>query len=89
MTDDSSAERTALANTWPTAHLLLCTFHVLGKEWKWLLSNCNQKNRQTLMGLFYKVIKEINTQITFNIKYFQTQISTLLNFYNQINNYQL
>ena len=33
MTDDSSPERDALSKAWPSATLLLCTFHFLQRRW--------------------------------------------------------
>ena len=36
MTDDSSPERDALSKVWPSALLLLCTFHFLQRRWTWL-----------------------------------------------------
>jgi len=36
MADDSAAERSALKKLWPSSRLLLCSFHVLQKEWGWL-----------------------------------------------------
>ncbi|XP_059474653.1 uncharacterized protein LOC132196189 [Neocloeon triangulifer] len=62
MTDDSSAERGALAAVWPSSRQLLCTFHVLSKEWKWLLSNSTKDVRKKLMGLFYKVVYAANQE---------------------------
>ena len=36
MTDDSNPERDALSKAWPSATLLLCTFHFLQRRWTWL-----------------------------------------------------
>ena len=36
MTDDSDAERNALARAWASAILLLCVFHVLQAMWCWI-----------------------------------------------------
>ena len=36
MTDDSTAERTAIRAVWPLCTLLLCIFHVLQAAWRWL-----------------------------------------------------
>ncbi|GFQ88865.1 SWIM-type domain-containing protein [Trichonephila clavata] len=36
MSDDSSAEKGALAAVWPEAKQLLCHFHVAQAEWRWL-----------------------------------------------------
>lgn len=55
ITDDSSAERNALRAVWPSASLLLCIYHVLQSEWRWLLSHEKQDIRQEIMGKFQKV----------------------------------
>jgi hypothetical protein len=55
MSDDSRAERNALRTTWPTSKLLLCQFHILMNEWKWLMSNEAKDLRQGLMQNFKKV----------------------------------
>ncbi|GFV45680.1 SWIM-type domain-containing protein [Trichonephila clavipes] len=39
MSDDSSAEKGALAAVWPEAKQLLCHFHVAQAEWRWLFSH--------------------------------------------------
>ncbi|XP_011669803.2 uncharacterized protein LOC105440902 [Strongylocentrotus purpuratus] len=36
ITDDCTAERTALRNVYPSSTLLLCIFHVLQAAWRWL-----------------------------------------------------
>ena len=36
MIDDSSSERTAINKAWPSAVVLLCTFHFLQRRWTWL-----------------------------------------------------
>ncbi|CAN8016752.1 unnamed protein product [Ixodes persulcatus] len=41
MTDNSSAEKAALQETWPTARHLLCHFHVAQAEWRWLTAAHN------------------------------------------------
>ena len=54
MIDDSTVERSALSITWPSAHILLCTFHFLQRRWTWLYEgkNCIQKeDRVTLIQL--------------------------------------
>lgn len=58
MTDDSAAERSALKQVWPSSRILLCTFHVLQKEWGWLHEVKNlvsKEKRLPLMRLFQKV----------------------------------
>lgn len=42
MIDDSSAERGALSKCWPSACILLCTFHFLQRQWTWLHEGKNQ-----------------------------------------------
>ena len=36
MTDNCVEERDALNIVWPSAALLLCTFHILQQVWRWL-----------------------------------------------------
>ena len=36
MIDDSSSERAAINKAWPSAVVLLCTFHFLQRRWTWL-----------------------------------------------------
>lgn len=58
MTDDSTAEKAALAKVWPEAKQLLCHFHVAQSEWRWLWASKNkvpQSNRRQYMLLFQKV----------------------------------
>lgn len=58
MTDDSAAERSALKTLWPSSRLLLCSFHVLQKEWGWLHETKNmvlKEKRLPLMRMFQKV----------------------------------
>ncbi|KAH9377227.1 hypothetical protein HPB48_020347 [Haemaphysalis longicornis] len=58
MTDNSSAEKKALSEVWPSAQQLLCHFHVLQAEWRWLMSaakNVEKDMRRQLMAAFKKV----------------------------------
>ena len=53
MTDDSLAERNALAEVWPEATLLLCIFHFLQGCWTWLHDGNNKvrnNHRTELIG---------------------------------------
>ncbi|GFR33336.1 SWIM-type domain-containing protein [Trichonephila clavata] len=54
MSDDSSAEKGALAAVWPEAKQLLCHFHVAQAEWRWLFSHkmMEQEEKSTFMKLF-------------------------------------
>ncbi|KAH7955399.1 hypothetical protein HPB52_000821 [Rhipicephalus sanguineus] len=57
MSDNSSAEKGALSDTWPSAKQLLCTFHVLQAEWRWLTSARNEvtkEDRRQYMERFQK-----------------------------------
>ena len=36
MIDDSISERLAIEKAWPSATILLCTFHFLQRRWTWL-----------------------------------------------------
>lgn len=59
MTDNSRAEKDALTEVWPSSRQLLCHFHVLQAEWRWLTSgnNAAKDERQQLMAAFQKVRK--------------------------------
>ncbi|XP_077521465.1 uncharacterized protein LOC144132731 [Amblyomma americanum] len=59
MTDNSRPEKDALHETWPSARQLLCHFHVLQAEWRWLTSTKNQaakEERRHLMRAFQKIL---------------------------------
>ena len=59
MTDDADAERLALAEAWPGAALLLCSFHVLQACWTWLWDakhKIEHSDRPTLLILFRHVL---------------------------------
>ena len=59
ITDDSSAEREGLKNTWPAANLYLCVFHFLQSMWRWLTCSQNgivRDERQHLMSLVRKLV---------------------------------
>ncbi|KAH7938036.1 hypothetical protein HPB49_019389 [Dermacentor silvarum] len=58
MTDNSRAEKDGLCDVWPSVTQLLCIFHVLQAEWRWLLAAHNKiaiDDRRHLMGSFQKV----------------------------------
>jgi len=58
MTDDSMAEKKAIQEIWPQTTQILCIFHFLQAEWRWLMSSSSNilpVNRQQLMQLFRKV----------------------------------
>ncbi|XP_062503901.1 uncharacterized protein LOC134180732 [Corticium candelabrum] len=64
MTDDSHTEREALHNFWPTANLLLCTFHFLQRRWTWLYDSKNHifKNDRTILIEKVKKLVYTNTE---------------------------
>lgn len=58
MTDNSTAEKSALLEIWPEAPQLLCHFHVAQAEWRWLTAAHNKvsnEQRRKLMSAFQKV----------------------------------
>ncbi|CAI6377696.1 unnamed protein product [Macrosiphum euphorbiae] len=59
MTDDSMAEKKAIQEIWPQTTQILCIFHFLQAEWRWLMSSSSNilpVNRQQLMQLFRKAV---------------------------------
>jgi len=59
ITDDSSAERSALESVWPSAVQKLCHFHVLQAVWRWLWNaahNIQKEDRQPLMQKFRSIL---------------------------------
>ncbi|XP_062511396.1 uncharacterized protein LOC134187296 [Corticium candelabrum] len=61
MTDDSHTEREALHNFWPTANLLLCTFHFLQRRWSWLYDSKDHIFKNDCTILIEKVKKLVYT----------------------------
>ncbi|KAL3236778.1 hypothetical protein MRX96_022189 [Rhipicephalus microplus] len=59
MSDNSSAEKAALQQTWPSARQLLCNFHVAQAEWRWLTTSHNsvdKDQRRRFMSAFQLVM---------------------------------
>ncbi|XP_049268830.1 uncharacterized protein LOC119381717 [Rhipicephalus sanguineus] len=59
MTDNSRPEKDALRSVWPSAQQLLCHFHVLQAEWRWLTSsksNVLKDDRRRFMAAFQKIL---------------------------------
>ncbi|KAL3247529.1 hypothetical protein MRX96_056962 [Rhipicephalus microplus] len=55
MSDNSSAEKAALQQTWPSARQLSCHFHVAQAEWRWLTTSHNsvdKDQRRRFMSAF-------------------------------------
>jgi hypothetical protein len=64
MTDDSAAERNALAAVFPESCLLLCIFHVCQALWRWLWCTSNhieKEDRSYLMSFFRGVLFAMDT----------------------------
>ncbi len=70
MIDDSIVEQAALSQSWPSARLLLCTFHFLQRRWTWLHDGKNKiqnEDRITLIQLIRTLVyckseKELQAQ---------------------------
>ncbi|XP_072178625.1 uncharacterized protein [Diadema setosum] len=55
MSDDSTAERMALGNVYPSSTLLLCTFHVLQAAWRWLWDSKHGIPKSARQALFQNI----------------------------------
>ena len=55
MLDDSIVEQAALAKSWPSATLLLCTFHFLQRQWTWLYDGKNKIQKDDRIALIQKI----------------------------------
>ncbi|KAL3193814.1 hypothetical protein MRX96_000107 [Rhipicephalus microplus] len=59
MSDNSSAEKAALQQTWSSARQLLCHFHVAQAEWRWLTTShksVDKDQRRRFMSAFQLVM---------------------------------
>ncbi|KAH7961330.1 hypothetical protein HPB52_007935 [Rhipicephalus sanguineus] len=58
MSDNSCPEKDALRDAWPSAKQLLCIFHVLQAEWRWLMSarSLEKEDRHNLIASFQKIL---------------------------------
>ncbi|KAL3186875.1 hypothetical protein MRX96_004809 [Rhipicephalus microplus] len=59
MSDNSSAEKATVQQTWPSARQLLCHFHVAQAEWHWLTTSHNsvdEDQRRRFMSAFQLVM---------------------------------
>ena len=59
MIDDSIVEQVALSKIWPSAIILLCTFHFLQRRWTWLYEGKNKiqkDDRVTLIQLIRNLV---------------------------------
>ena len=55
MIDDSVVEHTALLKSWPSARILLCTFHFLQRQWTWLHNGQNKITNADRLSLIKDV----------------------------------
>ncbi|KAL3222195.1 hypothetical protein MRX96_028930 [Rhipicephalus microplus] len=58
MSDNSSAEKAALQQTWPSARQLLCHFHVAQAEWHWLTTSHNSVDKDQ-RGRFMSAYQQV------------------------------
>lgn len=59
ITDDCTAERTAIKNNWPDIELYLCIFHYLQSWWTWLWDSkqgIHKEDRPTIMQLVKNMV---------------------------------
>ena len=56
MTDNDSAEKTAVRRTWPNVTVLLCDFHVKADVWKNLRSKVGEEMATPIFLLFKSVV---------------------------------
>ncbi|XP_077511062.1 uncharacterized protein LOC144121629 [Amblyomma americanum] len=59
MSDSSRPEKDALRDVWPSAQQLLCHFHILQAEWRWITSShhkVDKDDRRRFMAAFQKVL---------------------------------
>ena len=85
MTDDSATERGALADVWPDACLLLCTFHFLQSRWTWLYDSKNKiknEHRRELIGKVKELVYAKSEKQLLSL-YEQFRSSELLHIYPQ------
>ena len=64
MTDDSTAERNALREAFPSSKLYLCIFHFLQALWRWLFETdhgVSKNDRQEIFEAFRKIAYAENT----------------------------
>jgi hypothetical protein len=64
MTDDCDAEKRSLNSVWPSAVVLLCTFHVLQAFWRWVLNTKHgiTANERPILFYLFKDIVYVKTQ---------------------------
>ena len=59
MSDDCEAQLQALTAVWPQTQSLLCTWHLLNSNWRWLFNGSHgilKADRPTLLILFRKLV---------------------------------
>ncbi|XP_077512084.1 uncharacterized protein LOC144123039 [Amblyomma americanum] len=59
MSDSSRPEKDALRDVWPSAQQVLCHFHILQAEWRWITSShhkVDKDDRRRFMAAFQKVL---------------------------------
>ena len=75
MIDDSTSERLAIEKAWPSATILLCTFHFLQRRWTWLH---DAKNGVIKHGDRLVFIKKLQHMV------YATKEEFLIRYYNEL-----
>ena len=75
MIDDSTSERLAIEKAWPSATILLCTFHFLQRRWTWLHDG---KNGVIKHGDRLVFIKKLQNMV------YATKEELLIRYYNEL-----
>ncbi|KAK7918603.1 hypothetical protein WMY93_009887 [Mugilogobius chulae] len=71
LTDNCKEERAALQFVWPSAKLLLCTFHMLQQTWRWIMDRSHRISdcdKPYIFMLFKKALYS-NNETSFAAKY--------------------
>ena len=89
MTDDSLAERNALAEVWPEATLLLCIFHFLQSCWTWLHDSNNKIKNDHRTELITQVKQMVYAKSVLELETLHNKFSTnkVVSHYPKFKNY--
>ena len=68
MIDDSTVEHAALSKSWPSASILLCTFHFLQRRWTWLYEGKNRLQKEDCITLIQLVRSLVYSQTEEELK---------------------
>ena len=76
MIDDSIVEQAALSKCWPSARLLLCTFHFLQRRWTWLYEGKNRIQKDDRITLIQSVKKMVYSSTENELQANYTRLTT-------------